>query len=57
MPKRWSPSSRWASGAVDMPGAPWRISLKVQQPFNRFRTMTGVHRSAGSSELRAIGQN
>ena len=40
-----------------MPGAPALISVNVWAPLSRFRTMIGVHRSASSSEARAIGQN
>ena len=56
MPCRSSVSRRSASNAVEMPGAPWRISVNVRQPLSRLRTMIGVQRSAISSDVRATGQ-
>ena len=38
------------------PGGSRQRSPKVQQPVSRLRMMIGVHRSASSSEVRAIGQ-
>ena len=38
-----------------MPGVPSRIWLKVWHPLSRLRTMIGVHRSASSSDVRAMG--
>jgi len=57
IPGRAMVSSRWVSSAVGIPGAPCLISVEVWHPVSRFRMMIGVHRSAGSSEVRATGQN
>jgi hypothetical protein len=56
-PARSSSCSRRVSSARESPGAPAAISLKVWQPNRMVRTMIGVHRSARTSEPRAIGQN
>jgi hypothetical protein len=39
-----------------IPGAPFWISLKVEQPSRRLRTMIGVQRVAKISAARVMGQ-
>jgi hypothetical protein len=56
-PARSKSRNRFESRPRDSPGAPSAISLKVLQPIRTMlRKMMKDHRSANSSDARAIGQ-